>query len=174
MTAKKVLLLGFGNPGRHDDGLGPALAEAIGKLGIEGVTVESDYQLTVEDSAALAQHDVVVFADADTGGPEPFSFGPLAPAIATSFSSHSVEPPEVLGLAEALFGQRPAAYLLGIRGYDFEQYGEGLTTKANANLAAALNFIEPLLRSGFHSSHYSHNSHLREGAFETASLKSVV
>ena len=38
----KTLLIGYGNPGRLDDGLGPALAEAVAKLAIPGVTVEAD------------------------------------------------------------------------------------------------------------------------------------
>jgi hydrogenase maturation protease len=149
---KKVLLLGFGNPGRRDDGLGPALAEAVEKLGLEGVTVESDYQLTVEDAVAVAQHDVVLFADADTAGPGPFFFRPLTATAPAGFSSHSVEPPEVLGLAETLFARKPEAWLLGIRGYEFGHFDEGLTAPARANLAAALNFIEPLLKNCFEGS----------------------
>ena len=54
--AADILLIGFGNPGRLDDGLGPALADAIEKLALPGVTVESNYQLTVEDAAEIAKH----------------------------------------------------------------------------------------------------------------------
>ena len=85
-SASKVLLIGYGNPGRLDDGLGPALATAIEKLGIEGVTVDAAYQLSVEDAAAAAEHDIVVFADADVSGPEPFRFHRIEPAPALSFS----------------------------------------------------------------------------------------
>ena len=70
----KVLVIGYGNPGRLDDGLGPALAAAIESAAPAGVTVDADYQLTVEDAAAVAEHDVVVFADAAVDGPEPFYF----------------------------------------------------------------------------------------------------
>ncbi|MCU0727503.1 MAG: hydrogenase maturation protease, partial [Planctomycetes bacterium] len=75
---ERVLLIGFGNPGRRDDGLGPAVAQAVEGWGIPGVTVESDYQLHVEDAAAVSEHDAVIFADAAAAGPEPFAFGPLA------------------------------------------------------------------------------------------------
>ena len=74
-----VLVIGYGNPGRLDDGLGPALAEALAALELPGVTVEANYQLTVEDAAAVAEHDVVVFADASVNGPEPYSFQPVEP-----------------------------------------------------------------------------------------------
>ena len=34
-----MLLLGYGNPGRLDDGLGPALAAQVERLALPGVTV---------------------------------------------------------------------------------------------------------------------------------------
>ena len=57
------LLIGFGNPGRKDDGLGPMLARILERDGIAGLDVDSDYQLTVEDAEAVARYDEVVFAD---------------------------------------------------------------------------------------------------------------
>ena len=33
----KALVIGYGNPGRLDDGLGPALAEAVEKLDLPGL-----------------------------------------------------------------------------------------------------------------------------------------
>jgi hydrogenase maturation protease len=144
----KILLIGYGNPGRLDDGLGPALAEAVDKLAIPGVTVDADYQLTPEDAAEIARHDVVIFADADVGGPEPFSFRRIEPAPAVGFSSHSVQPSAVLGLARELFGARSRGYLLGIRGYAFNEFGESLSDQAQLNLAAALRFLTRTLSDG--------------------------
>ena len=143
----KVLLIGFGNPGRCDDGLGPALAEAVERLRIPHVTVEADYQLNVEDAAVVSEHDVVVFADADTSGPEPLGFQRIEPVRALSFSSHSVRPQALLALAADLFSKQVPGYLLGIRGYEFNQYAERLSSRAKTNLEAAIRFIEPLLRN---------------------------
>ena len=67
MRVTKILLIGYGNPGRSDDGLGPALAAQIAALGLAGVTVDIDYQLTVDHAALIATQDVVVFADAMIG-----------------------------------------------------------------------------------------------------------
>jgi hydrogenase maturation protease len=142
----RVLLIGYGNPGRQDDGLGPALARAVETLGLPGVTVDADYQLTVEDAEAAARHDVVVFADAARKGPEPFSFRRIEPRTQVSFSTHSVAPEAVLGLAGELFAARTEAYLLGIRGYDFDVLEEALSPRAVENLAAAIGFLEPVLR----------------------------
>ena len=144
-AAGSVLLIGYGNPGRLDDGLGPALAERLERLGLPGVTVDSDYQLTVEDSAQVAAHDVAVFADAATDGDGPFYIRLIEPVHVPSFSSHSVEPAAVLGLAHRLFGAETRGYVLGIRGYDFNEFGERLSDRARGNLAAAEAFVAGLL-----------------------------
>ncbi|MHC4469826.1 MAG: hydrogenase maturation protease [Planctomycetota bacterium] len=142
----RVLLIGYGNPGRLDDGLGPALAEAVAGLAIEGVTVESDFQLQVEDAARVAEHDVVVFADADIECPEPFEFRRVVSGPYPTFS-HSVTPGTVLSLAREHFGAETAGFVLAIRGHEFDDYGERLSERATRNLALALEFIEPVLRS---------------------------
>ncbi len=144
----RVLLLGYGNPGRLDDGLGAALAEQVERLGLPGVRVEADYQLCLEDAEAAARHEVVIFADAATSGSEPFSFRRVEPARGLSFSTHSLRPEAVLGLASELFGARPEGYLLGIRGYAFDEYDETLTERGRANLAAAAAFVERVCRDG--------------------------
>lgn len=143
-----VLLIGYGNPGRQDDGLGPALAAAVERLRLPGVTVDADYQLTVEDAAAVAQHEVAIFADADTAGPGPFYLRAVEPDATLSFSTHSVSPAAVMGLARDLFGARTRGFVLGIRGYVFNEFEESLSEKALGNLAAAVRFIESALRSG--------------------------
>lgn len=144
-TSPGVLVIGYGNPGRLDDGLGPALAGEVEKWGIPGVTVDADYQLTVEDSGAAAEHDYVIFADASVNGKEPFFFRPIEPRAAVSFSSHSVEPQVVLAMAHDLFGASTKGLVLGIRGYEFNEFGERLSEGARENLQAALAFLKPLL-----------------------------
>jgi len=147
-TEPRILAIGFGNPGRLDDGLGPALAEILERQSLAGVTVMADYQLSVEDAAAIAEHDAVVFIDASVDGPAPFRFERVPPvALATAgFTSHVLEAPTLMALARDLFGADAVAYMLGIRGYAFDDFGEGLSAGATANLAAALAFLLPVLR----------------------------
>ncbi len=144
--SRRVLVFGIGNPGRRDDGLGPALAEALEARQLAGVTIDADYQLTIEDSVSVAEHDLVVFADADAVGPEPYSLKPIGPAAGgVGFSTHGAEPGGVIALAQQVFDKKTEAYLFGIRGYEFELSVE-MTEKAKANLEKALAFLEPLLR----------------------------
>ncbi len=136
-----VLLLGYGNPGRLDDGLGVALAARVEEAHLPGVTVQSDYQLCLEDAEAAARHHVVIFADAAVTGVEPFSFERVEPVPTPSFSTHSLQPGAVLHLAHQLFGASTRGYALGIRGYAFNEYEESLTEQGQENLAAAVEFI---------------------------------
>lgn len=154
----RVLILAYGNPGRRDDGLGPALAAAVEGRVPRGVTIEADYQLTVEDAALLAEHDVVIFVDADVSCAEPFSFSAVAPGPADTFSTHSVSPGGVLTLARELFGAHTEAYALGIRGYEFNEFGGSLSEAAGANLAAATSFLCSVLE----------NRNFREAAAEAS------
>jgi hydrogenase maturation protease len=149
MNQRKVLLIGYGNPGRLDDGLGPALAEQIDTLTLPGVTVDSDYQLTVEHAHDVAEYDVVIFADAHVSCPEPFEVRRIEPTgVTVSFSSHSVSPEGVIALAAELFDATPAAYTLGIRGYEFNEFGYGLSDRAEENLRQAVEFLARAARVG--------------------------
>lgn len=142
MSAPPTLVLAWGNPGRRDDGLGPALAEALAAQGLPEVRVSADYHLQVEDAAELAGCGRVLFVDADRDGLGPFRLRPLtaegSPGAGLGFSSHGISPARLLGFARDLYGASPEAWLMGIRGYDFDGFGEGLSSGARANLAAAV------------------------------------
>ena len=142
-----VLVLGYGNPGRMDDGLGPAFAEAVGGMGLPGVRAEANYQLTVEDAALAAEHEFVIFADAAVSGPEPFSLQPVRISADIAFSSHILAPENIMTMAYTLFKAQPAAYTLAIRGYRFDEFGEVLSAGAMRNLTSALMMIRPAIES---------------------------
>jgi hydrogenase maturation protease len=149
-----ILLYGFGNPGRGDDGLGPALGAAIEELGIPNIAVDANYQLTVEDAAEIAGYDAVVFADAAMQGPTPFWFSRIDDSAikrgnsmgnSLGWTSHSVSPVQVVALARDLFASKVAAYALGIRGYAFGDLDEALSSRAIDNLTEAVTFARKAL-----------------------------
>ena len=148
-TNPPTLLLGWGNEGRRDDGLGPALVRILAERTLPGLTASSSYQLEVEDAFEVTRHSRVIFVDADRSGPEPFSFRRLLPAAhALSFSSHSVTPGALLALGRELFDREPEAWLLGIRGYEFDRFDESLSAAARENLTAAAGFVASVLETG--------------------------
>jgi hydrogenase maturation protease len=145
---KRVLLIGYGNPAREDDGIGPAVAEIVDKLHIPGLTVESGYQLDVEDAADIAEHDMVVFVDACVNCEGPYTFTEIEPSLDISFSSHSVEPEILMGMAKQLFKAGTRGYALGIHGYSFEMFKEEMTERAVDNMGKAVEFLLGVLQSG--------------------------
>jgi len=137
----KILIIGYGNPGRRDDGLGPALIEKLEAMDpIPDVTLDSDYQLMIEYSLDIAQHDMVIFVDAAVSGPEPYEFKTLEPKSTCGISTHSISAESLLALTLDIMSKPVDARLLAIRGYEFDM-AEGLTGKAEENLLEALSFI---------------------------------
>ena len=147
-AGKKVLLLGIGNPCRGDDGLGPALAARFEAERPEGVEVDINYQLNVEDALKLKEFDVVVLLDAAVDGDGPFYFREVEPAAKGELSTHSVAPESVAAYARELFEARGRLYVLGIRGADFSFFEERLTAEAAANLELAEGFLREWLAKG--------------------------
>lgn len=141
VSAPRVLLIGFGNPARRDDGLGPELAAEVNALGYPGLTVDIDFQLSVEHAVDVSRNDIVVFADASLEGDGPFSLDPVALDDALDIGSHCVSPAAVVRLSRDLFGKQPSAFVLAIVGYEFGEIREGLSPQASENLSAARNFL---------------------------------
>lgn len=148
-SESRVLVIGYGNPGRCDDGLGMLLAERIEALQIPGVTVQTRYQLNVEDADDVAKHPVVVFLDACLCAPPPYFFRELEARAGTlEFTTHSLAPEGVLGLAHEVFGAPTKGYAVAVRGYDFHDVGEKISKEAEVNLEEALAFLAEALRPG--------------------------
>jgi len=136
----RILVIGYGNPGRQDDGLGPAAAAAIEKLGWPNVTTSDNYQLVIEDAVQIADHDAVWFVDATRDGDTPCAVRRLSPAFDITFTSHLLKPETLLAIASQQFGKCPEAHLVSIRGYEFD-FLEGLSDRAGCNLALAVTLL---------------------------------
>ena len=137
-------MLGYGNPGRKDDGLGPALAEAIAEADLPELKADAAYQLTIEDAAEIAEHDVVLFIDAAAQGADPFFVRKVGPTGAVAFTSHVMTPQALLSVCRDVFKKTPTAWLVAVRGYHFG-YGEGLSARASTNWREALFFVTLLI-----------------------------
>jgi hydrogenase maturation protease len=155
----KILIIGIGNPGRGDDGLGAALAAGLAGIDPEdlpegavfeipgrSVSAVWKYQLNIEDAALVGDYDTVVFADASSQSEEPVTLGEIAPAAAIAFTTHELSPPAVLALCEELYGRSPGGHLLAIRGYSWE-LGESLSPEARRNLTVSAERLAAFLDS---------------------------
>ncbi|MBN2552645.1 MAG: hydrogenase maturation protease [Spirochaetales bacterium] len=142
--APAVLIVGYGNPGRQDDGLGPEIVQELERLRLPGLALEADYQLSIEHAADLQQADRVIFVDAAVSGPEPFELKRLEASRSIEFTSHTLAPEAVLAICRDTYQRAPEALLIAVRGYSFE-FAEGLTDMARHNKGKALEFIRNLI-----------------------------
>jgi hydrogenase maturation protease len=142
---RRVLVLGCGDPERHDDDLGRRVAEAVDRMDLPLVDVGSAREHTAEDAAAVADHDIVVFVEAEEACPDPFELRSIAPSSASSLSTHPPTPETLLSMAWKYLEARPEAFVLAIRGENFDASGTGLSQRAHRNLAATLPFIRDFL-----------------------------
>ena len=147
-TGSSILLVGIGNNGRADDGLGWEFVERISILGFDSLDCEFRYQLQVEDAAMISNYGAVVFVDATheklRSG---FQISPCIAAPHAFFTTHAEAPGAILYLANELYAKFPKAYLLVISGSDWE-LGTSLSKEGRKNLDTAVNFfIEQFLPS---------------------------
>ena len=147
---ERILIYAYGNPGRQDDGLGNRFVEELGKWiddkNIQGIEIESNYQLNIEDSLKVADKDIVIFVDASNEDIKDIHFSVVESSEGRSeFTTHSASPAFVLALCIRLYNKHPKTYLLQIRGYEWE-FKEGLSAKAEKNLQKALEFVEGRLQ----------------------------
>jgi hydrogenase maturation protease len=111
-----VLVVGYGNSLRGDDGLGwHAVALLARDPRLAGVEVLARHQLTPELAEDVSRASLVVLVDARAGGGAPGEVtvrrvapaGPARPAW-----SHRLDPPSLVGLAGALYGTAPPVFLV--------------------------------------------------------------
>ncbi len=144
----KVLVYGYGNPGRRDDGLGPALVQMVEKWieseKIDHVSVDSNYQLNIEDAYEIRDYDTVIFADATVEDIKDFKLSRVEPSDKTTFTMHAVSPSFILDLSQKINDHSPDVFLLHIKGYEF-QLEEGLTERAEKNLILAFRYLNERL-----------------------------
>jgi hydrogenase maturation protease len=131
-----LLVIGYGNELRRDDGVGPHVARAVAAWGERGVRALAVHQLTPELTEDIAGAEEVVFVDAAAE----LSFAPVAAAASGALTEHACGPAALLALAEALYGRRPAAWLLTVPARDLD-FGEGLSPETEADLARALGHV---------------------------------
>jgi hydrogenase maturation protease len=149
LASQPLAVLGWGNPGRGDDALGPRLldrveawAEARPDPRLEAF---ADFQLQIEHVEDLRDRALVLFLDASVAAPVPFAFREVHPSPDASFTSHALSPEALLhAYARATGEAPPPAFVLEVRGEHFE-LGAGLGPAAELNLEAAWRFLQGLL-----------------------------
>jgi hydrogenase maturation protease len=142
-----VLVIGYGNEGRGDDGIGPCVAEAIAAANYPGVRVVTVAQLMPELAAELAAARLAVFVDARADSARSgVETTRITAHETTDWSTHTADPRSLLALSGAIYGRQPEAWLVTVPGQDFG-FGVVLSPLARENVRRGVHCIEALLRA---------------------------
>lgn len=154
-----ILVIGYGNELRGDDGLGPLVVKAVAAANIPGVRVLTARLLLPEFAADLAQARLVVFVDASEAWSESgVEVRSLAAETATDWCTHRADPRPLLGLTRTIYGQAPEAWWLTASGRNFD-FGEGLSGVAEENARQALACLKRLIQAKTQREPYSLTHH---------------
>ncbi len=149
MSGEPLVVIGYGNPGRGDDALGPECLRQLQSLqsarqAWPAMEFIEDLQLNPEYAVDLLDRELVLFIDAHVSCPPPFVFTSLEAARDASYSSHVMSPAAVIHVYQEVYARAaPASFLLSVRGEAFD-LGAPMSASARANLAAACGFCERL------------------------------
>jgi hydrogenase maturation protease len=111
-----LLILGFGNPLRGDDGLGWHAVERLrDHIADPEIEIKAVHQLTPEISELLSRSGRVIFIDAAAEGePGQLQRRTLTPDPGAAAFTHQATPSALLAAAQKLFGHAPEAELFSI------------------------------------------------------------
>jgi hydrogenase maturation protease len=140
-----LLVIGYGNTLRSDDGVGPRAADAIAALNLPGVRALTYPLLTPELADSLAGAERVIFVDAAVDAPREVKLRPLAPAKSSQIMAHAADPRTLLALARDVFGRAPKAWWLTIPVENIG-IGETLTPFAERGLGIAVERIREMAK----------------------------
>jgi hydrogenase maturation protease len=138
-----LLVIGYGNTLRRDDGVGPRVADAIAALALPGVHALACPLLTPELADPVSRERVAIFVDAAVDAPLEVQMRKLAPADTSQIMAHAASPATLLALARDVFGHAPEAWLLTIPAEDIG-IGEGLSAFTRRGLESAMEEIKRL------------------------------
>ena len=117
-----VLVLGYGNSLRGDDGIGIAAAEQLrDTIQSSSVRILACQQLTPELASEISKVDRVIIIDAAKGEtPGQITIREIEPSNDSATFTHELQPSTLLACSQELYGKRPTTYLVSVTGYSFD------------------------------------------------------
>ncbi len=145
----RVLIVGFGNPLRSDDGVGWHVAQRLcGDLSRADVQVVVRQQLTPEIAEFASRAETVLFVDAARNGkPGSLVCRKVVHADLSESYSHELSPATVLKLAGKLYGHCPPSFLFTIAGENFAA-GDAMSPVVCSAIPILLSRIQRFIDGG--------------------------
>ena len=151
-SLERILVVGYGNTLRGDDGLGPLIVEGLQDVaavcGVDTQTIVLP-QLDVTLASEMTDTSLVIFVDAredaDEESVKVTRVFPTATPLNFRHTSHSLGIPDLLRMALDWFGSRPACYAVMPKGYNFS-LSENISPNAQATARQARSKIVEIIR----------------------------
>lgn len=152
-TATQILVIGYGNDLRSDDGIGVRVAQKIAQWDLSNVRSLGVHQLTPELAAEIAVAERVIFVDAYPAlSHQAVQVFRLSASDEEMISSHTSNPWALLALTRSLYRCCPTAWWVLIPGTNFE-LGDRLSPTARRGIAQALNHLLNLIQNEGNQQH---------------------
>lgn len=145
----RILIVGYGNPLRCNDGVGWHAAEELSRrLSAEDAEIIICHQLTPELADQASRADVAFFIDAARDGlAGELTCDALVPEAAAFSFTHELPPAAVLKLARELYGRCPQAFAVSLCGECFD-HGEKLSAKVAESLPRLVELVQQTAQRG--------------------------
>ncbi len=143
----RILIVGYGNRLRSDDGLGFRAAEELSRAGpVAGTEILVRHQLTPELAESISHVETVLFIDASrVGRPGEIRCTQVNPQPPDLLLAHQLTPATLLSLCCELYGVCPQAFEISLCGECFE-LGEKLSGNVAAGLPRLIEFAKDFCR----------------------------
>jgi hydrogenase maturation protease len=142
----ELLVIGYGNSLRRDDGAGPRVAGAVEQMALSGVRTLICQLLTPEYADPIARARRVIFVDAAVDRTDDVHFRKLEPGETSQLMAHAADPRTMLALSRDVFGRAPEAWWLTIPAVKLD-FSEDLTPTAQRGCETAMEKILELNRA---------------------------
>ena len=132
------LIIGYGNTLRTDDAIGQFIAEALGGIAIE--------QLSLDYAETISQVDFLVLLDAaygETAGEIKIEAIHAQDGIAMT---HQSSPNKLLQMTKELYGSAPETLLITITGANFD-YGDKFSPELQVLLPRLVEQVKDIIRN---------------------------
>ncbi len=151
----EILIIGYGNTLRSDDGVGQRVAELVAEWNLPNVRSLPVHQLTPELAEPISQAELVIFVDAYPATSEqglqvhkladetpfpPFERGELEGLNI----GHSGNPRSLLALSQLVYKNAPPAWWILVPAVNFE-FGESFSAKTTENIQYTLAQIQQII-----------------------------
>ncbi len=157
----EILIIGYGNTLRSDDGAGQRVAELVTEWNLPNVRSLSVHQLTPELAEPISQAELVIFVDAYPATSEQglqvhqlcaphTSPSPPSPHTLLERESqglnigHTGDPRSLLALSQLIYNNTPPAWWILVPAVNFE-FGESFSPKTTENIQYSLAQIRQII-----------------------------